>query len=190
MFILHLNFDVENNCLIISYYGREAYFTKKDGNLIILKSNWLDAKNILGKCGARISFVYDKFIEDISFHRDHIKNISSTNSNFKINTNKYGIYLSETKKEISEFILSSNIYDLEYDYDCNSNNITTVCRNREDEIFKRVFINISDCPEWMQEELYSLRLNQLVEEAKKENKENKKQKRLELVRKLNPFRKK
>lgn len=59
-------------------------------------------------------------------------------------------------------------YENDYQYDCNSNNITSVCRDKEDE---------------------EKELDKLEEQEKLEYKEIKK-KRLELVRRLNPFRKK
>ena len=190
IFFFHLDFDCENKNLIIRYHGDEAFFTKKDGDLIISKSAWCDAKDALGKCGDEISKCYDKFIEDISFHRDYMKNIKSSNSNFIINTSEYGIYLSERKYGLSEFELCAKIYDDKYEYNCNSNNVTSVCRNNEDELFKRVFVKIEDCPEWVRATLCKNRQQQLLEERKLEEKEMKKQKRLELVRKIFPFIKK
>ena len=190
VFFLHLDFDCENKYLIIQYHGNEAFFTKKDGDLIIVKSAWSDAKNILGNCGDEISKCYDKFIEDISFHRDYMRNIKSTNSNFIVNTDKYGICISESKKYSSDFKMMAKLYESEYDYDCNSNNITNICRNNEDEIFKRIFIKIEDCPEWVRASLYGIRKNELVEKQKIEEKLRKKQKRLELTRKIFPFLKK
>lgn len=75
-------------------------------------------------------------------------------------------------------------YENKYEYDCNSNNVISVCRNKEDELFKRIFIRIDDCPERAHKKLRSFRKEQL------EYKEIKKQKRFELVRRLNPFGKK
>ena len=52
------------------------------------------ANDILGKCGDKISERYDKFIEDIGFYRDYMKNIKSINSNFTINSDEYVIKIS------------------------------------------------------------------------------------------------
>lgn len=171
-----IDFDCENKYLIISYHCNGMYFTKKDGDLIIRKSEYYAAKNILGKCGDEISKRYDKFIEDISFYRDYIKNVKSVNSSFIITSDKYEICISNSK----EFKISAKIYEDEYNYNCNSNNITSICRNNEDEIFKKIFIKIEDCPEWMRTKLFEIRHNQLIEEQKRE-------KRLELKRKFFPF---
>lgn len=172
---LDVDFDYENSQLIIKYYKDNMYFTKQNNDLILVKSEYYDAKNILGKCGKEISERYDKFIEDISFYRDYMNNVQSTNSNFKINSDKYEININYNQF----FTLSAKIFKNEYKYDCNSNNIISVYRGKEDELFQKIFIKIDDCPEWTHEILYELRKEQLQ-----------KQKRLELVIKLNPFRKK
>ena len=77
---------------------------------------------------------------------------------------------------------------------CNSSIVNEAFKNNEDEIFKRIFVRIEDCPEWSKKMLYEIRKNQLLEEQKIEDeekyKEMRKQKRLELKRKLFPFLKK
>ena len=113
-------------------------------------------------------------------------NINSINSNFKINSDEYMINVTHN----DSFRLSAIIYKDEYEYDCNSNNVTSICRDKEDEVFKRIFVRIDDCPEWTREILYTIRKKQLEEQEKLEYKEMKKQKRLELTRKIFPFLKK
>lgn len=182
---LDIDYDGENRYLIVSYHCNDMFFTKQNDDLVLVKSEYYRGKDILGKCGEDISYRFDKFIKDISFYRDYMDNVQSTNSNFKIDTDKYSIDI----KYKNMFTLSARIFSDEYRYDCNSNNVTSVCRDREDEIFKKIFIKIDDCPEWTREILYRVRKEQLDEILKIEYKEMKKQKRLELVRKLNPFRK-
>ena len=67
-------------------------------------------------------------------------------------------------------------------------------KENEMEIFKRIFVKISDCPIWMQGILYEERKKQVEELEKTEKirkqKEAKKQKRLEYIRKIFPFIKK
>ena len=77
-----------------------------------------------------------------------------------------------------------------YRIECNSGIINELLKDNEDEIFKRVFVRIDDCPEWCRQRLYEIRQNQLIEERHKEEKEAKKQKRLEFARKVFPFLKK
>ncbi len=183
---LDIDYDSENRYLIVSYRCDRMFFTKQNDDLVLVKSECYKAKDILGKCGTEISERYDKFIQDISFYRDYMNNVQSTNSNFKINSDEYSVDI----KYNNSFTLSAMTYENEYQYDCNSNNVTSICRNNEDEIFKRIFVNIEDCPEWTHEKLYAIRKEQLKEQEKIEYKEMKKQKRLELIRKVNPFRRK
>lgn len=92
------------------------------------------------------------------------------------------------------FELSSYNYKNEWGYDCNSNTVISAFQGKESEIFKRIFVKISDCPNWSQPVLYEVRQNQLAEEQRIEDeqryREMKKQKRLELTRKIFPFLKK
>lgn len=182
---LDIDYDSENRYLIVSYHCNKMFFTKQNDDLILVKSEYYKAKDILGKCGTEISERYDKFIQDISFYRDYMNNVQSTNSNFKINSDKYSVDI----KYNNSFTLSAMTYEHEYKYDCNSNNVISVCRYKEDEVLKKIFIKIDDCPEWTHEKLYAIRKEQLEEQEKLEYKEMKKQKRLELVRRLNPFKK-
>lgn len=185
-----IDYDSENRYLIVSYHCDKMFFTKQNDDLILVKSECYMAKDILGKCGKEISERYDKFIQDISFYRDYMNNVQSINSDFKINSDKYSIDI----KYNDSFTLSAMTYENKYEYDCNSNNVISVCRNKEDELFKRIFIRIDDCPEWSQAMLYKIRQNHLAEEQKIEDelkyKEMRKQKRLELTRKIFPFLKK
>jgi len=158
------------------------YFKKVGGNLVILKCACDHAMNILDQCGDKVLEYYDKFLESKEFYNDFIYNIKSVNSNFFINSDKHNITISEKNRDNSSFNLSAKIYDNKYSYNCNSNNIVDICRNNEDEIFKRIFIKISDCPEWTQEKLHQVRNEQLKWEIRK-------QKVLSLVRKINPFKK-
>lgn len=169
---LDIDYDSENRYLIVSYHCDKMFFTKQNDDLILVKSECYKAKDILGKCGTEISERYDKFIQDISFYRDYMNNVESTNSNFKINSDEYSVDI----KYNNSFTLSAMTYKNEYKYDCNSNNVTSVCRDKEDEIFKRIFVKIDDCPEWTHEKLYTIRKEQLEEQDKLEYKEMKKQK--------------
>lgn len=170
---LDVDYDCKNRQLIISYHCDKMFLTKQNDDLILVKSEYFDAMDILGKCGDEISKIYDTFIKDISFY-DYINYIKSVNSNFIIDSDKYKINI----KYNDFFEISALIYKDEYDYDCNSNNITSVWRNNEDKILKKIFVKIDDCPEWTHEILYEIRKKQV-----------KKQKRLQLIQNLNPFKK-
>ena len=83
----------------------------------------------------------------------------------------------------TEFKLTSYSYNNKYDYDCNSNTVISTIQGKEDELFKRIFVKINDCPKWSQQLLYQIRQKQLKDELKKE-------KKLELKRKFFPWIKK
>lgn len=190
------SFDCSNMFLEIRHakYSSEVHFTKKYGDLVIVKSSFFKDTDILGKCGEYISIFYDYCVENKNYLESNFENISSVNSNFLVSMSKDDVQIHSSEKhgyfDGGDFRLRSHAYDKEYTYYCNSNNITSIFRGKEDEIFSRIFVKIEDCPIWMQETLFQIRQEQLKEQEKLEYQEMKKQKRLELVRKLNPFRKK
>ena len=57
-------------------------------DLILVESDYTDEKKVLAKYGQEISKRYDIFIKDISFYRDHMNNVHSTNSKFIISSDK------------------------------------------------------------------------------------------------------
>ena len=72
-------------------------------------------------------------------------------------------------------------------YDCNSNNVISVIRGKEDELLKKIFIRIDDCPEWSKEPLYIIRQKRLLEEEKALREKRRKEKILSLTRKIFPW---
>lgn len=183
-------FDQEEMKLIIIYNDKKIFFTKRDGNLVISKTNCRCANELLVKCGKEISERYDKFVRDIGFYRDGIDNVKAVNSNFVINSGEFNISISEKNVWSSSFALSARIQKNQYDYKCDSNNVIAACQNNEDEIFKRIFVRIADCPKWTQQTLYQMRQEQLERQEEMRNKVIEIPKRLEQVRKLNLFHKK
>jgi len=139
--------------------------------------------------GNELSKIYDKLLEYKEYKTTGFLNPISINSNFKIDLNIYHTSIFNEYKR--EFDISSYSYKDGYDYTCNSNNIINVTKGNEDELFKRIFVRIEDCPEWTRNILYERRKNQLIEQQKNEEQrqkeEQKKQKILELKRKLFPF---
>ena len=179
-------FDYKNMELTISYRHDNATFVKAGEDLIIKKSDTYKAQKLLAKCGEEISRYYDKCLEYKDLFEQSSKNIKSSNSNFliDIDNNEVSIFVkSPLNRYMNDFELSADVRTNEYDYTCNSNAVINVFRDNEDEIFKRIFIRIDDCPEWTKSILYEIRQKQLKKEMKQ-------QKRLELKRKIFPFLKK
>ena len=88
---------------------------------------------------------------------------------------------------MKELELFAPSYNNSYELVCNSSIVNEIFTGKETEIFKSIFVKISDCPKWSQAMLYEIRNNQLLEEQKIEKQ---KQKRIELARKIFPFLKK
>lgn len=195
-------FDYDNKELSIGFnYVSDNYakitFIKKDGDLYVSKSeSWRD-KEVLVAIGTELSQLYDQFIKFSEYKGESNYGVKPVNSNFFVNISPYGVCIytkSMTNPLMQDFELTFPRYDNNYEYDCNSTTVISAFKGKENEIFKRIFVKIDDCPKWSQPMLYEIRQNQLAEEQKIEdkikNKEKKKQKRLELTRKIFPFLKK
>ena len=151
-------------------------------------------KDILETVGTELSQLYDEFIKYSSYKKDYIFRVKPVNSNFLVNMTPNGVGIGVlVPNRILTYDFKLDFYSVtnRYGYDCNSNTIIEAVKGNEDEIFKRIFVKIEDCPKWCQEELYEIRKNQLEEEQKIEDKikqqEVRKQKRLELTRRIFPF---
>ncbi len=163
-----------------------AIFVKVDQDLVIKQSETYKAQDLLVKCGEEISKYYDRCLEYREFFEQSSKNIKSSNSNFLIDIDKDEVSIfvkSQENRYMNDFELSADVRRNKYDYTCNSNAVISAFREKEAEIFKRIFIRIDDCPEWTKSDLYEIRQKQLSEEMKQ-------QKRLALKRKIFPFLKK
>lgn len=130
----------------------------------------------------------------IQYSNDDIKPV---NSNFNVKISYHGVWVSVkdfANKYVNELELFAPSYNNDYELECNSSIVNEAFNGKETEILKRIFVKISDCPEWSQTKLYEIRQNQLAEEQKIEDelryKEMKKEKRLALTRKIFPFLKK
>lgn len=110
-----------------------------------------------------------------------------------VDINDYGVsfYNVLSSDYLKNFELSSVSYKNQYDYKCNSVSVLTALQGKEDEIFKKIFVRIDDCPEWSRQTLYQIRKEQLEKERKLEeeqlSREMQRQKRLELKRKIFPW---
>ena len=207
------DFDYENNLLRLafkeySWYNgySEMQFSKDNNDLYIVKSeNYLYGNDHFRELGDYLSKLYDELIKFKKMEKEFKYWIDANNSNFKIDISKYGVSIkvnqpNDRLKDI--FCLKHSTYNSDYDYDCNSNEILSIMNGKEDELFKKIYVNIDKCPEWMQEELKNIRYNELIEEDRleKEREERerleeldrqlenrKKQKRLEFKRKIFPW---
>ena len=74
------------------------------------------------------------------------------------------------EKMYDNFRLDSLSYKDKYLFDCNSGIVLSAIKDNEDKIFKKVYVNINDCPEWSRTYLY-----QTVQYEAYKHKKNKKQ---------------
>lgn len=188
----------------------EISFAKQNDDLYIVKSECWHDKEVFAALSSGLSKLYDELISFADYKDDaNAKyDTKSVNSSFGVDISHYGAGIfvkSQGNSYSNNFKLFSPSYDNKYSIECNSSIVNETFKNKEPEIFKRIFVKIDDCPEWSQAMLYETRQNQLAEERRLEEarqlerqkieeeiqrREAKKQKRLELKRKIFPFLKK
>lgn len=197
------SFDYNNKKLKIRFrYSsssdyKEIVFEKKDGDLYISESKSCWANKVFNAICTELSRLYDEFMKYSAYKKEYCYEINPVNSNFIVDITKNGIKLynqSSTSKYTYDFEVNFQTFNNKYNYHCNSSTVISTFKDNEDEIFKRIFVKISDCPKWSQSILYERRQKQLAKEQKIEKERNykeiKKQKKLELTRKILPFLKK
>lgn len=195
------------------FFDYQDIIFAKNNNDLYLKSDsteFRSGRKLFLNCSSIIDECYDELIKFKDYKTQFRYGLKPLNSCFFINISSNGVSLCNNSfKYQSDFVIGLDSDSEEYSYSCNSNSILEVLRGNEDNVLKKVFVNISDCPKWMQEQLHSLRISQLEEEQRmfeeeqrrleeermkdlqrqeQENiKERKKQKRLELRNKIFPF---
>lgn len=102
--------------------------------------------------------------------------VQSTNSIFKVNISATCVYVYVGNKHItSDFKLVAFCKDNEIYAKSTYDDVMRVCEANKNELFRRIFVQISDCPNWMQDQLTRRRKEQI------------KQKRREILKKIFPF---
>lgn len=203
--VVYHDFDYEKKILIISFKKyrnsswSDMHFSKKDGDLYVVKSESYYTNEVFSVLSSSLSEMYDELLKyaDYNDYKKEKEDIKPVNSKFNIKINNHGVYLfinDFTIKNIKVLELFAPSYNNNYELKCNSGIINEAFYGKETEILKRIFVKISDCPEWSQSMLYEIRQKQLEEEQKIEDKlryeEMKKEKKLALTRKFFPFLKK
>lgn len=190
-------FDYYKNELTIEYnigirVHRKIKFSKIDNDLFIKDTDYQpDAQEFLVKSGNAVSELYDKLEQYRPFYTQETKKSKAINSNFSINitNNEIKIYTIAQIHQYDFSIKATNkILNNDFIHSCNSNNILNEIIGQENEIFKRIFIKISNCPEWSQPLLTNIRKKQLEEMRKNdETKPLKNKKTRTLLKKICPF---
>ena len=161
-----MNFNTQE--LRIGVKGYSDYnlitFAKNDNDLYISSSATSSAYEILSLIGLELSKLYDALLSYIDFKKQYCYRVKSVNSNFLVNISEHGVNLikrDESKIFLNDFELSSLSYEDKFKFVCNSHEVLESIKGREEEIFKKVFVFISDCPEWSRDNLQEIRINQL-----------------------------
>lgn len=161
-------FDYNKDELHIGYIHkyrgiRNTTFSKKHKELFVRKRDGLISNKLLAQYGDELLKIYDGFLEYKDFHKEKSTNIKTINTPFHVNINRWVVSI-HTDDDI--FKVSSLSYSDRYSYECNSKLVLSLFDGNEDELFKRIFVRISDCPEWCQSELYEIRRKQLEDKPK------------------------
>jgi len=172
------------------------YFAKQNEDLYVVKSESCYTDEVFSALCSTLSEMYDELLKYADYKDyKYTKDVKPVNSNFNVIISYRGVWLSvNANKYMSELELFAPSYNSGYKLDCNSSIVNEEINGQETEIFKRIFVKISDCPEWSQDMLYEIRQSQLAcEEAiedERKYQEMRKEKRLALKRKIFPFLKK
>ncbi len=111
-----------------------------------------------------VYFYTNKDITTKAYEERKFESYKPVNSNFSINIDPYCIEITD---KYSKELLVANSYKHNYELKCNSSIVSEAFNGIESEIFKKIFIKISDCPKWSQATLYEMRQKQLAKEQKK-----------------------
>lgn len=137
---------------------KTVVFSKEKGDLYIKESELYenDTKKLLKLIGNIVLEMFDDFknLDIKSTYYD--KFAKSVNANFYIN-----FALNQVEIYNKDFSLKYSNFSEDYEYECNSNKLLNVISGYEDELFKNIFVNIDDCPEWSKPFLYEIRQKQL-----------------------------
>lgn len=168
--IVIFDFDYEKKLLKIGFkmwssgdYD-EICFAKQNDDLYIVKSKSLYDKEVFAELSSGLSKLYDKLISfaDYKDYANAKYNTKSVNSSFGVDISHYGagIFVEFQGNSYSkDFKLFSPSYNNDYSIECNSSIVNEVFKDKESEIFKRIFVKIDDCPVWSQAMLYEIRQN-------------------------------
>lgn len=162
--IIIYDFDYKTNELHIGVSFLDTFcnisFSKQNDDLFITKSDYYDNQKVLYTIGNDLCKLYDEFIKFKDYKIQHSYEIKTLNSLFSADVSEYGVSI-----RLNDFQLTSNSYSPKYRYNCNSLKTLNIIKGNEEELFKRIFVNISDLPEWCQSTLYEIR-NQELEDSK------------------------
>lgn len=167
----------ECNISVEKYYRhsdekREKFSFGKFGYLYIKEreGDYIIGDKILEIIGSEISEIYDYQLE-MSSKRGPDMRKKSVNSIFLVVMGYDGVDIYNGNVSNSTFGIKMYSFSNEIEYKCSSSNLMQLLSGNEYELYKKIFVKISDCPIWMQEELQELRKNNLLKKVKRKGAE-------------------
>ena len=158
-----LNFNLEDNSLEILFdidYNncsklKPIIFSKINDDLIVKKDETGHGSKILSFFGTEINQLFDDLFSIHKKINEKKEGIQTINSNFVINVdyNSVKIYY----KNIEDLIISAEANESDLDIVTSSHNLLNVVKENELEITSQLFVEISDCPKWLQSYLFEIR---------------------------------
>ena len=168
------SFDYKKNALILIIKSKEksinqlVAFTKQNDDYIFQsKNNNFDS--ILSLIKNDLIVIYDGLMKFHEFMTNEVYFKKSINSAFEFTSYNSCVFInyrndSELLEDFDITYYNKNDY---YEYESNSKDISNIITGNEDKIFKKIFINIKDCPKWSRDILYNYRKMQLNKEKTK-----------------------
>lgn len=181
--IVFYGMDFEKDELSIGFnpnwgsYGinyKHITFSKKNNELYIISTDTpLYAEEIFTLLKSTLSNAYDEFILFKDFKLQQSYNIRCFNSDLLVFVDDFGVRLSDGNSfSLPLFSLNRYVFQSNFTLECKYDFVSHSIRDKEEEIFKKTFVNIEDCPEWMKKTLYEIRKEEINERLnKKEKKE-------------------
>ena len=185
--VTYCEYYPKNDELIITFkeyfgdeYGCHLIFTEKDG-LQKEDNNKFVSDKVLITLEDSAPQLYDELSQYKDYKTQHVFNINPVNSNLLASVTREGVCISNKEYSYSiadkkfELNLSNSFDEYLYCYDCKgfSDHDIGIFLGKEDEIFKKIFVKIEDCPEWSRDYLYEIRQNQLEENQSNDNTQEK-----------------
>lgn len=190
------NFDYKIKELTVGFSidgGRNykmAHYNKENDKLQLSKARYNLGKFYFKDYEDILSDLYDAFLPFENFNNINFysQNINCVDSTFKANIYSYRIDIFVHNDDIDRihdyFRIEALSLGNEYNSSSINKEVEEIFSGIENRYFKKIFVKISDCPEWMQEELYKIRQDQL--KLKEEN-NNKMKNEKKLIKKLFSF---
>lgn len=178
-----VSYDPDEVSFIITYKDCEEKhavmekirFTKVNGRLTILNSPSPFIKDVLPRIEHVFSNFFDTFQKFKLWRESYDYNAETSIPNFFVKFQNYDILLycqSAYPKDISSpfFRLGGHCHRNKLDCYSSSKEILNLVTNNANELFGKVFVKISDCPVWCQDELRVVNAKKVEEADEKDKK--------------------